>query len=126
MALLIALGDCHIRSLKKIKKTELGELERAVCTSRAETTATTAVSQDAALSSIERSVNRSSSETCTPLSGIGKKLNHRKASEASRTTGDLKKQRTCRDEKKTASASSEMQVPSGKPCSLVWVLYTVV
>ena len=108
------------------KKPELGELERAVCTSRPETTATTAGSQDAALSSIERSVNRSSSERCTPLSGTGKKLNHRKASGASRATGDLQKQRTCRDEKKTASASSAMQGPSGKRCSLVWVLNSVV
>ena len=103
-----------------------GRLERAVCTSRTETTATTAGSQDAALSSIEGSVNCSSSERCTPLSGIGKTLNHRKASEASRATGDLQKQRTCRDEKKTASASSAMQGPSSKPCSFVWVLYTVV
>ena len=93
------------------KKPELGELERAVCTSRTETTATTA-----ALSSIEGSVNCSSSERCTPLSRIGKKLNHRKASEESRATGDLPKQRTCRDEKKTASASSATQGPSGKPC----------
>ena len=108
------------------KKPELGELERAVCTSRTETTATTAGSQDAALSSIEGSVNCSSSERCTPLSRIGKKLNHRKASEESRATGDLQKQRTCRDEKKTASASSAMQGPSGKPCSLVWVLNSVV
>ena len=109
------------------KKPELGELERAVCTSRTETTATTAGSQDAALSSIEGSViNCSSSERCTPLSRIGKKLNRRKASEESRATGDLQKQRTCRDEKKTASASSAMQGPSSKPCSFVWVLYTVV
>ena len=107
------------------KKPELGELERAVCTSRPETTATTAGSQDAALSSIERSVHCSSSERCTPLSGTGKTLNHRKASEESRATGDLQKQRTCRDEKKTASASSAMQGPSSKPCSFVWVLYTV-
>ena len=98
------------------EKPELGELERAVCTSRTETTATTAGSQDAALSSIEGSVNCSSSERCTPLSRIGKKLNHRKSSEESRATGDLQKQRTCRDEKKTASASSAMQGPSGKPC----------
>ena len=103
------------------KKPELGELERAVCTSRTETTATTA-----ALSSIERSVNRSSSERCTPLSGIEKKLNHRKASEESRATAHLQKQRTCRDEKKTASASSAMQGPSSKPCLFVWVLYIVV
>ena len=74
------------------KKPELGELERAVCTSRPETTATTAGSQD----------------------------------EASRATGDLQKQRTCRDEKKTASASSALQGPSGKRCSLVWVLNSVV
>ena len=98
------------------KKPELGELERAVCTSRTETTANTAGSQDAALSSIEGSVNCSSSERCTPLSRIGKKLNHRKASEESRATGDLQKQCTCRDEKKTASASSAKQRPSGKPC----------
>ena len=108
------------------KKPELGELERAVCTSRTETTATTAGSQDAALSSIEGSVNCSSSERCTPLSRTGKKLNHRKASEESRATAHLQKQRTCRDEKKTASASSAMQGPSSKPCSFVWVLYTVV
>ena len=70
---LISLGDCHIRFLKKIKKkkTELGETE-ATCTSRTETIATTAVSQDAASSTIERLVNCSSSERCTPLSGIGK------------------------------------------------------
>ena len=86
------------------KKPELGELEKAACSSRTETTAIT--------------------ERCTPLSGIGKKLSHRKASEESRATGDLQKQRTCRDELKTASASSAMQGPSGKPCSLVWVLYT--
>ena len=103
-----------------------GRLERAVCTSRTETTATTAGIQDAALSSIEGSVNCSSSERCTPLSGIGKKLNHRKASEESRATAHLQKQRTCRDEKKTASASSAMQGPSGKRCSLVWVLNSVV
>ena len=108
------------------KKPELGELERAVCTSRTETTATTAGSQDAALSSIEGSVNCNSSERCTPLSRIGKKLNHRKASEESRATAHLQNQRTCRDEKKTASASSAMQGPSSKPCSFVWVLYTVV
>ena len=88
------------------KKPELGELQKAACTFRTETTATT--------------------KRYTPLSGIGKKLNHRKASEASRATGDLQKQRTSRDEKKTASASSAMLGPSGKPCSLVWVLYTVV
>ena len=108
------------------KKPELGGLEKAACTSRTETTATTAGSQDAALSSIEGSVNCSSPERCTPLPGIGKKLNHRKASEESRATGDLQKLRTCRDELKTASASSAMQGPPGnyKPCSLVWVLYT--
>ena len=77
------------------KKPELGELERAVCTSRTETTATTAGRQDAALSSNEGSVNCNSSERCTPMSITGKKLNHRKASEASRATGDLQKQRTC-------------------------------
>ena len=103
-----------------------GRLERAVCTSRTETTATTAGSQDAALSSIEGSVNCSSSERCTPLSGIGKKLNHRKASEESRATAHLQRQRTCRDEKKTVSASSAMQGPSSKPCLFVWVLYIVV
>ena len=58
------------------KKTELGETE-ATCTSRTETTATT--------------------ERCTPPSGIGKKLNHRKASEASRATSDLQKLHTCKD-----------------------------
>ena len=108
------------------KKPELGELERAVCTSRTETTANTAGSQNAALSSIEGSVNCSSSERCTPLSRIGKKLNHRKASEESRATAHLQRQRTCRDEKKTASASSAMQGPSSKPCLFVWVLYIVV
>ena len=84
---------------KKEKKTELGETE-ATCTSRTETTATTAVSQDAASSSIERFVNCSSSERCTPLSGIGKKSNYRKASEESRPTGDLLQQHRCRDELK--------------------------
>ena len=103
----------------------MGETE-ATCNSYTETTATTAGSQDAALSSIERSVNRSSSERCTPLSGIEKKLNHRKASEESGATAHLQKQRTCRDEKKTASASSAMQGPSSKPCLFVWVLYIVV
>ena len=93
---------------------------------RTETTATTAGSQDAAWSSIEDSVNCSSSERCTPLSGIEKKLNHRKASEESGATAHLQKQRTCRDEKKTASASSAMQGPSSKPCLFVWVLYIVV
>ena len=91
------------------KKTELGGTE-ATCTSRTETTATTAVSQDAASSTIERL------ERCTPLSGIGKKLKHRKASEASRATGDLLKQRRCRDELKTSSALSAIG-PSGKSCS---------
>ena len=116
---LISLGDCHIRFLKKIKKkkkTELGETE-ATCTSCTETTATTAVSQDAASSTIEGLVNRSSSsERCTPLSGIGKKLKQRKASEASRATGDLLQQRRCRDELKTSSALSAIG-PSGKSCS---------
>ena len=106
---LISLGDCHIRFLKKKKKTELGETE-ATCTSCTETTATTAVSQDAASSTIERL------ERCTPLSGIGKKLKHRKASEASRATGDLLQQRRCRDELKTSSALSAIG-PSGKSCS---------
>ena len=81
----------------KKKKTELGETE-ATCTSRTETTATTAVSQDAASSSIEVFANCSSSERCTPLSGIGEKLNQRKASEARRATGDLIQQHRCRDE----------------------------
>ena len=96
---LIPLGNCHIRFLKKIikKKTELGETE-GTCTSRTETTATTAVSQDAASSSIEGLVNCSSSERCTQLSGIGEKLNHIKASEVSRATGDLLQQHRCRDE----------------------------
>ena len=98
------------------KKTELGETE-ATCTSCTETTATTAVSQDAASSTIELLVNRSSSsERCTPLSGIGKKLKQRKASEASRATGDLLQQRRCRDELKTSSALSAIG-PSGKSCS---------
>ena len=79
------------------KKTKLGETE-ATCTSRTETTATTAVSQDAASSSIEVFANCSSSERCTPLSGIGEKLNQRKASEARRATGDLIQQHKCRDE----------------------------
>ena len=105
------------------KKPELGESE-ATCNSRTETTATTAGSQNAALSSIEGSVNCSSSERCTPLSGIGKKLNHGKASGAPRTTSELQQQQTCRVELKTASTSRAMQGPSGKPCSLVWVLYT--
>ena len=77
---------------ENIKKTELGETE-ATCTSRTETTATTAVSQDAASSSIALFANCSSSERCTPPSGIGEKLNQRKASEARRATG-----RTGRDE----------------------------
>ena len=81
----------------KKKKTELGETE-ATCTSRTETTATTAVSQDAASSSIEVFANCSSSERCTPLSEIGEKLNQRKASEARRATGDLIQQHKCRDE----------------------------
>ena len=93
----------------------MGETE-ATCTSCTETTATTAVSQDAASSTIERLVNCSSSERCTPLSGIGKKLKHRKASEASRATGDLLQQRRCRDELKTSSALSAIG-PSGKSCS---------
>ena len=84
---------------KEKKKTEVGETE-ATCTSRTETTATTAVSQDAASSSIARFVNCSSSERFTPLSGTGKKSNHRKASEVSRATGDLLQQHRCRDELK--------------------------
>ena len=75
----------------------MGETE-ATCTSRTETTATTAVSQDAASSSIEVFANCSSSERCTPLSGTGEKLNQRKASEARRATGDLIQQHRCRDE----------------------------
>ena len=84
--------------------TELGETE-ANCNSHTdtETTATTAVSQDAASSSIEGLVNCSSSKRCTPLSRIGKKLNHGEASEVSRATGDLLQQHTCRDELKTAT-----------------------
>ena len=81
----------------KKKKTELGETE-ATCTSRPETTSTTAVSQDAASSSIEVFANCSSSERCTPLSGTGEKLNQRKASAARRATGDLIQQHRCRDE----------------------------
>ena len=92
----------------------MGETE-ATCTPRTETTATTAVSQDAALSSIEGLVNCSSSERCTPLSGIGKKLNHGRVSEASRATCDILQQHTCRDELKTASALSAIG-PSGKSC----------
>ena len=107
------------------KKPELSKT-KAACTSLTETTATTAVSQVTALSSIEGSINCSSSERCTPLPGIGKKsFNHGKASGAPRTTSELQQQHTCRDELKTASASSAMQGPSGKPCSLVWVLYTM-
>ena len=115
----------------------MGDTE-ATSTSRTETTATTEVSQDAALSSIEGSVNCSSSERrtklvtraffpgpkarekrpgdeverCTPLSGIGKRLNHGRASEASRATSDILQQHTCRDELKTASALSAIG-PSG-------------
>ena len=89
---------------------------RHTCTSRPETTATTAVSQDAASSSIEGLVNCSSSERCTPLSGIGEKLNHRKASEVSRATGYLLQQHRCRDELKTSSALPAIG-PSGKSCS---------
>ena len=107
------------------KKPELSKT-KATCTSLTETTATTAVSQGTALSSIQGSINCSSSERCTPLSGIGKKsFNHEKASGAPRTTSELQQQHTCRDELKTASASPAMQGPSGKPCSLVWVLYTM-
>ena len=109
---LMSLGDCHIRFPKKIKKkkqTELGETE-ATCTSRTETTATTAVSQDAASSSIEGLVNCSSSERCTPLSGIREKLNHRKACEASRATGDLLQQHKCRDELKTSSECQQLDL----------------
>ena len=117
---MIPLENCHIQFLGKIKnnnekKTELGETE-ATCNSHTETTATTAVSQDAASSSIEGLVNCSSSERCTPLSRMGKKLNHGKASEVSRATGDLLQQHTCRDELKTASALSAIE-PSGKSCS---------
>ena len=93
----------------KKKKTELGETE-ATCTSRTETTATTAVSQDAASSSIEGLVNCSSSERCTPLSGIREKLNHRKACEASRATGDLLQQHKCRDELKTSSECQQLDL----------------
>ena len=99
------------------KKTQLGET-KAACPSRTETTATTAVSQDDALSSIEGSVNCSSSERCAPLSGTGKMSNHGKASGASRTTSELQQHPTCRDELKTASTSSAMQGPSGKPFHL--------
>ena len=117
---MIPLENCHIQFLGKIKnnnekKTELGETE-ATCNSHTETTATTAVSQDAASSSIEGLVNCSSSERCTPLSRMGKKLNHGKASEVSRATGDLLQQHTCRDELKTASPLSVIG-PSGKSCS---------
>ena len=90
---MIPLGNCHIQFLGKIKnnnnkKTELGETE-ATCNSHTETTATTAVSKDASSSSIEGLVNCSSSERWTPLSRIGKKLNHGKATEVSRATDDL-------------------------------------
>ena len=93
----------------------MGETE-ATCNSHNETAATTAVSQDAALLSIEWSVNCSSSERCTPLSGIGKKLNHGRASEANKATGGILQQYTCRDELKTALALSAIG-PSGKSCS---------
>ena len=93
----------------------MGETE-ATCTSRTENAATTAVSQDAASSSIEGLVNCSSSERCTPLSGTGEKLNHRKASEVSRATGYLLQQHKCRDELKTSAALSEIG-PSCKSCS---------
>ena len=93
----------------------MGETE-ANCNPHTETTATTAVSQDAASSSIEGLVNCSSSERCTPLSRIGKKLNHGKASEVSRATGDLLQQHTCRDELKPSSPLSAIG-PSGKSCS---------
>ena len=91
------------------KKTEMGETE-ATCTSRTETAATTAVSQDAASSSIEGLVNCSSSERFTPLSGIGEKLNHRKACEASRATGDLLQQHKCRDKLKTFSECQQLDL----------------
>ena len=100
---------------KNKNKTELGET-KSTCNSHTETTATTAVSKDASSTSIEGLVNCSSSERCTPLSRIGKKLNHGKASEVSRATGDLLQQHTCRDELKTASALSVIG-PSGKSCS---------
>ena len=93
----------------------MGEAE-ATCNSHTETTATTAVSQDAASLSIEGLVNCSSSGRCTPLSRIGEKLNHGKASEVSRATGDLLQQHTCRDELKTASALSSIG-PLAKSCS---------
>ena len=117
---LIPLGNCHIQFWKKIrknknKKTELGETE-ATCNSHTETTAATAVSQDAASSSIQGLVNCSSLERCTSLSRIGKKLNRGKASEVSRATGDLLQQNICRDELKTASALSVIG-SSGKSCS---------
>ena len=125
---MIPLGNCHIQFLGKIKnnnnkKTELGETE-ATCNSHNETTATTAVSKDASSSSIEGLVNCSSSERCTPLSRIGKKLNHGKACEVSRATGDLLQQHTCRDELKTASALSAIE-PSGKSCSPSLVTLTL-
>ena len=100
---------------KNKNKTELGET-KSTCNSHTETTTTTAVSKDASSSSIEGLVNCSSSERCTPLSRIGKKLNHGKACEVSRATGDLLQQHTCRDELKTASALSVIG-PSGKSCS---------
>ena len=118
---LILLGNWHIRFLGKIKKiiiiikTELGETE-ANCNSHTETTAITEVSQDAASSSIEGLVNCSSSKRCTPLSRIGKKLNHGEASEVSRATGDLLQQHTCRDELKTATWRSNYW-QSWKSCS---------
>ena len=87
---------------KNKNKTELGET-KSTCNSHTETTATTTVSQDVASSSIEGLVNCSSSKRCTPLSRIGKKLNHGEASEVSRATGDLLQQHTCRDELKTAT-----------------------
>ena len=98
----------------------MGETE-ATCNSYTETTATTAVSKDASSSSIEGLVNCSSSERCTPLSRIGKKLNHGKACEVSRATGALLQQRTCKDDLKTASALSAigLQVSHVHP---VWLL----
>ena len=87
-------------------------------------TATTVVSQDAASSSIERFVNCSSSGRCTPLSGIGKKSNHSKASEESKATGDLLQQHRCKDELKTSSALSAIG-PSGKFCSSGLVTLTL-
>ena len=55
-------------------------------------------------------VNCSSSERCTPLSGIREKLNHRKACEASRATGDLLQQHKCRDELKTSSECQQLDL----------------